>query len=285
MSLISHSKRKKRTSIIHRGHWPPLKPKLMIIGISGIKGSGKDLVAKIILALTGQPSCFDKYDDSMTEADVEAKIWDVPNFEVKRFADPLKDNLCRILGCTREQLEDREFKETPLPEEWWCYKIGGHLFPRGHYKSEEDHKMAEERYLWKPTPREFLQLMGTEGGRMLLHPNVWVNALFSDYKEQYTVGHTLVDPKIFEGEDYEEDWSMSFPNWIITDVRFPNELEACTKRGAFIIRLERETGNNDQHESETALNDHNFENVIENNGTIKELVEKVKNILIEKKII
>jgi hypothetical protein len=57
---------------------------------------------------------------------------------------------------------------------------------------------------WNMTVRDFLQILGTEGLRDGLHTNVWVNALMCTYDEH--------------------------SNWIITDMRFPNEMEAVEKR-------------------------------------------------------
>ena len=37
-------------------------------------------------------------------------------FEIKKFADKLKDIVCLLLGCTREQLEDRGIKSLSLQE-------------------------------------------------------------------------------------------------------------------------------------------------------------------------
>ena len=39
-------------------------------------------------------------------------------FKNVKFADKLKDCVCILLGCTRSQLEDREFKESYLSSEW-----------------------------------------------------------------------------------------------------------------------------------------------------------------------
>ena len=36
---------------------------------------------------------------------------EVTNSEIKKFADKLKDIVCLLIGCTREQLEDQEFKK------------------------------------------------------------------------------------------------------------------------------------------------------------------------------
>ena len=61
-----------------------------LISISGKIGSGKDTVAGIIQKITGN------------------------QFEIVRFADKVKDIVCLLLNCTREQLEAREFKEKAL---------------------------------------------------------------------------------------------------------------------------------------------------------------------------
>ncbi len=68
----------------------------MIIGIAGKMNVGKDVVSGIIQDITRD------------------RMW-----HIKKFADPIKEMVCILLGCTREQLEDREYKETELSEEWW----------------------------------------------------------------------------------------------------------------------------------------------------------------------
>ena len=102
-------------------------------------------------------------------------------------------------------------------------------------------------------------------------------------------------------------------NWIITDVRFPNECQAIKDRGGIVIRVNRPinlrfsklwklyTSSNKfvskagkfltwlsghdkemweklNHPSETALDDYEFDAVIENNGSIEELVDKIKSL-------
>lgn len=73
---------------------------------------------------------------------------------------------------------------------------------------------------------------------------------------------------------------------IITDVRFPNEHEAIKKKGGYIIRLngdpsgKRSSDKRDHnHISETALDNHEFDFVINNDGSLSELREKVCKIL------
>ena len=90
-----------------------------------------------------------------------------------------------------------------------------------------------------------------------------------------------------------------YPNWIISDTRFPNELKAIKDRGGITIRIIRPdfventlTGekfpvkvHRQEHESETALDNYKFDYEIQNDGTIAELIGKVEAILKQEKII
>jgi hypothetical protein len=83
-------------------------------------------------------------------------------------------------------------------------------------------------------------------------------------------------------------------------MRFPNELEAIKQRNGVTIRVNRpceECGvleghkmvahknKPSIHESETALDSVEFDFTINNSGSIEDLIEKVKTILIELKVI
>ena len=231
-----------------------------LIGISGKAGAGKDLVGVIIQYLVH------------TEGIINMEYWEkfksntpfnqivFSKYVIKKFADKLKTLVCLLIGYTREQLEDRVLKEKELGEEWWYYKgRNNSLIPynKNSKRNPED--------LIKPTPRLLLQLIGTNLFREQLHPNTWVNASFANYLNNA---------------------------WIFTDVRFPNELEAIKKRNGITIRINRglveRTGKmiqEPEHISETALDNAKFDYVIENDGTIEELIEQVKKILIKEEII
>ena len=104
-----------------------------------------------------------------------------------------------------------------------------------------------------------------------------MNALFADYKVYH------------EPSMYPNGGGGKAPNWIITDVRFPNEAKAIKDRGGVVIRVNRpleRLGNSKlpklrhtsitQHPSETALDDYDdFDYVIENDGTVQDLIDKV----------
>jgi hypothetical protein len=209
----------------------------MIIAISGKIGSGKDTIGNIIQYLTLRhtqlPNGYNPEKDLMSFNDFSLNTeYSLSNWQIKKFADKLKDIVCLLLNCTREQLEDREFKDKELGEEWACWDNGfGILFLD---KNDAIHNStfewdADETYIIerKLTPRLILQLIGTECGRNIIHPNIWCNSLFSEY--------------VCNGCVHSPRWSHSgFPNWIITDMRFPNELKAVKDRGGISIRVHRE---------------------------------------------
>ncbi len=252
-----------------------------LIGISGKIESGKDTVGKI-LQLTASGSDLGVYKTDLDFVNGGDYIREkCSNYEIKKFADKLKDIVCLLIGCTREQLEDRNFKEKELGEEWWHYHYEDYddiniLYGYLEYK-ERENELPRKAYLVKLTPRKLLQLLGTEAGRQIIHPNIWVNALFADYvcndcgqKECPT-----------DEEDTGQMVHYSFPNWIITDVRFPNEAKAIKDKGGIVIRIERPGGESHcggQHDSETALDNYSFDYVIDNEGSIDELIEKIKQL-------
>ena len=272
----------------------------MIIGISGKINSGKDTVGKIIQILTDSPHFNDKGVKGFLKRELLS-----PKFINKKFADKLKDNLCSLLGCTRIQLEDREFKEKELPEQWWYWYMkldGGYGTIMLDYltTTKEQLFMYEGLVLVKPTPRLLLQLLGTEAGRDVIHPNLWVIALFSDYKP-VTGMHKFnpLDHDLSKGV-YNALVESMYPNWVITDMRFPNELEAVKRHKGITIKVVRpcmeceglgyhkmscSKGKIKEHPSETALDNATFDYVIDNNGTIEELIQKVRIILQREKII
>lgn len=234
----------------------------MIIGINGKIGSGKDTVGKIIQHLTSDWSDEKFQDTDMLEIR--------SNFKIKKFAGKLKQTASLLTGIPVEAFEDQEFKKTNLSDEWSSLQQSGRSKVWAHM-----------------TVREFLQKLGTEAMRDGLHTNVWVNALFADYRnfhtDKFSVRQGINEPE--------------YPKWIITDMRFPNEMEAVVAKGGITIRVVRPHGYTNPHtgeykemplsyhSSETALDGHTMHYDIINDGTIEDLIEKVKEILIKENII
>lgn len=244
----------------------------MIIGINGKIGSGKDTVGRIIQYLTSE------YDTRYVYADWVDRVENYNSntyspWEIKKFAGKLKETASLLTGIPIEKFEDQEFKKTYLGEEWnssYNIPFSGPDFV------EHDGAM---------TVRTLLQRLGTEAMRDGLHTNVWVNALFADYKALHKKEKqiTPVDTSFDES---------TYPNWIITDMRFENELEAIVRRKGITIRVVRDYalrgGPEDPknlHPSETSLDDAIMHYEIINDGTIEDLIERVKEILIKEGII
>ena len=107
----------------------------MLIGITGHKFSGKSTVTNMLSEMLG--------------------------YETHSFADKLKDVTCVLSGCTREQLEDYDFKENEL--------VPDYLRP---YCLNAD----------KPTYRAFLQRFGSEVMRGV-NDNIWIDCTLSNCGE------------------------------------------------------------------------------------------------------
>lgn len=248
--------------------------------------SGKDLTGQIIEYLTGKD--YQSYEKIRIEKElpVDYYLGHVKHgvtWEIRKFADKLKEIVCIMIGCKRSDLEDREFKETPLGEEWWYY-----ILPRTNHDElltlEEYSNLTDNQKGWcelvKPTPRLLLQLLGTDCGRKIIHPNVWVNALMSDYKPKDAPYNNLGN--LFD--DLKQGLA-NIPNWIITDVRFPNEVKAIKDRKGIVIRKLGEYTSTETHESETALDNTEVDHEIPYCEDIETLTNIVREILIKEKVL
>jgi len=103
------------------------------------------------------------------------------------------------------------------------------------------------------TVRQVLQKLGTDFGRDLIGKDIWVDAVLNNY---------------VYGE-----------NLIISDVRFINELNLLNNVPGFSIYVMNSSSSTDPHKSENSLTKDNFDYVISNTGTLKELEDKIKIIL------
>jgi hypothetical protein len=246
----------------------------MIIGINGKIGSGKDTIGGIIQYLTSDYK--DKYDYKNWIDRVENHGSNTYSpWEIKKFAGKLKQTGSLLTGIPIEKFEDQEFKKTELAEDWNYFPIIGY----GH-RNVPVYGQDEQAML----VREFLQKLGTEAMRDGLHTNVWVNALFADYKPTNDC-QQHADGLFYTDEHGENEVIPEYPNWIITDMRFPNELEAVVKREGLTIRVVRPGTSVGTHPSETALDDAEFDYEIINDGSIADLIDKVIDILTLEKLI
>jgi hypothetical protein len=236
----------------------------MIIGISGKMGSGKDTVGKIIQYLTTDIRHSYRFSDFINP---EVNHWMDKNlgstWEIKKFAGKVKEVCSIITGIPVRDFEKEKVKNSLLGKEW-DYLI---------YDVDDVGIYKQLRV------RELLQKVGTDAMRNIVHTNVWVNALFADYIKDVCKHkckrQTLGDPYSCTSE---EECLGESPNWIITDVRFPNEAEAIKQIGGILIRVHRSNMPVSHHISETALDDYKFHIDISNDGTIEDLVTNVQEV-------
>lgn len=126
------------------------------------------------------------------------------------------------------------------------------------------------------TPRWALQYWGTEVGRNSFHTDIWIASL-------------------------ENKLRKSTDNIVISDCRFPNEIQSIKNVGGTIVWVQRgplptwydtailaNSGNVEAQQTLKKLNVHlsesswiniNMNTVIENNGTIDELYSKLSNLV------
>lgn len=105
---------------------------------------------------------------------------------------------------------------------------------------------------WSGNIRELLQRFGTEVGRDLLAQDIWLKELDK----------------------------VDADRIVITDTRFPNELDYVKDRGARIVRINREGyGPINDHISEVAIDDYLPDEIIHNHGTLEQYQTYVRNLL------
>lgn len=169
---------------------------------------------------------------------------------VTAFAKPLKDMCVNILGLTKEQVYGTNAQKDSLTKIQW--DTLPHEIRLKHSAVSIGDPLPPLRS-GAMTAREVLQVVGTDLFRNMLFNDVWAQAPFI------------------------QEWDCDVV--IITDCRFPNEKLAAEANNSIVIRLERNTGLEDTHISETALDGHGFGIMYYNNGTIEQLRDFSESIL------
>lgn len=159
-------------------------------------------------------------------------------YESISFAETLKDAASAIFGWNREMLEGATSEARAARE----------------VKDE----WWSERLGYEVSPRSMLQYMGTEVMRNNLHADIWALSV-----ENKLMQHAKVRP-----------WQ----DFVISDVRFPNEVAMIRRLGGKIWHVRRgdlpEWFGKDPdhiHASETAWNNERFDHVLYNDHSIEAL--------------
>jgi len=141
-----------------------------------------------------------------------------PEYTHKTFAAPLKMMLFYGLDLTVDQVEG------------------------------DQKEVVDPRY--GTTPRLLMQTLGTEWGRNLVHPDIWLTAATND----------ILQPTVFG------------------DVRFPNEADWVRKHGA-LLHVARGGLVTHQHESEAGIKPAGGDYFIDNSSGLDDLEQQVAQFL------
>ena len=206
----------------------------MIIGLSGLIGSGKNTAADYLKRSHG--------------------------YTQLAFADALKDTVGNIFRWPRHLLEgdtdeSRIFRETI--DGWWGRRLGIKNF----------------------TPRYALQHIGTDVFRQHFNDSIWILSVESKIADLQEHGYSVV----------------------VTDVRFPNEMDSLRRLGARFLLIspvqkpawyevargfspyDRKQGMQALyplvHESEYAWVSQQFDAEIVNSGTVNDLYDRIEEQL------
>lgn len=223
----------------------------MILGISGLAGSGKDTFAKFLA--------------------------EDHEFTVLSLADPLK-RICReVFAFTDDQLwGPSEKRNQPDPR-----------YPRQKCAGCQTCAFTCDHY-YHLTPRYALQQLGTEWGRDC-YPNIWVEyamrtaaTLLRDPDDGFVPHYNRWRGLTFQPLG---PYSLS-KGVVIPDVRFRNEIEGIRAAGGKVVRIRREqsglAGDAAMHASEreqAEIPDSEFDLVVQNDGTLEELRAKAADAL------
>lgn len=254
----------------------------MIIGISGKKRSGKNTVANFINGMvmkknkiiedfvmngSGELEILTHFQDGSTDWGVldlyrrdedftkslEEILW--PFVKNYSFADQLKTTAIELFGLDPSSVYGTE-EEREAPTHLLWENMPDNVKAGIDYT---DYSCIEINKKGPMSGRDFMQYWGTNIARKM-YKNIWIN---STLKTILREGSGLA---------------------LITDVRFPDEVEAIKKAGGYVLRLDKIT-NDDKHESETSLDPEvydwkNFDYIVNNQDqTLSETLENVERLL------
>lgn len=182
-------------------------------------------------------------------------------FRRESFASSLKDAVASVFGWDREMLEGRSAQSREWREQvdaWWANRLG----------------------MPQLTPRWVLQNWGTDVCRSYFHQDIWIASL---------------ENKLRNTKD----------NVVVSDCRFPNEIAAIRKAGGQIFWVRRGTlpdwfaaaedantggwpnrgekvmANLGIHHSEWAWIGTEFDQIIDNDGSLVDLYEQLNNLVLD----
>lgn len=175
------------------------------------------------------------------------------------FAKPLKETLSIILNQPLEWFEDRSVKENMYVDLRDLQLIDGWLLDENDILSEN--KFSKLIKTGEPLTgylsiRQLMQYWGTECVRRFLGDKTWINATLNQCENK---------------------------NTIVSDLRFKVEYDEVKLRNGIVIYIERPGCIPGSHSSEREVLEMKdqglFNYTIQNNGSLKDLFNKIKDIV------
>jgi hypothetical protein len=125
------------------------------------------------------------------------------------------------------------------------------------YGSKKEYILTE---LGNKSTRQLMQLLGTEFGRNLITPNIWLKTTQREISNIMLNGSGRV---------------------VVEDLRLLNEADYFKNKDFKIVKIIRPDNTlKSQHSSESALENYNFDYTIINNSSLSNLYKAVDNMLI-----
>lgn len=248
----------------------------MILGISGKKGSGKNTVTNIIHGIVLKDNSLIKDWNLSQDGKLVVNTWDQngrlgwgelqidrtdseylayaehnmwPYVKMYSFADNLKWICTHLFNIPHECVWGTDDQKNQIQQHLRWENLPGFIDSDLYLSCLKNHYGAGLKesikgfYPHEPGPmtaREFMQFFATQIMRKIWQP-IWINSCLN---------------KIIS-----EQSKLA----VICDVRFPDEVSAIESVGGSVIRLTRNIYE-DNHCSETALDDYPFKYIIDNHG-------------------
>lgn len=169
---------------------------------------------------------------------------DVENFSYKHYCECLDSiNVCR----TRARIELHSFAEKLKKSLGAILNVDSSNFENQTFKQSINP-------IFNLTYRQLLQKFGT-AIREGVDSDFWVKVTLQNYN----------DSKL----------------WLLSDVRFNSEVNGIINKEGYVVRVNRPGAGAGNHISETELDNYHFKYIIENDGTLEDLLHKVKVLCIE----
>lgn len=124
----------------------------------------------------------------------------------------IADILTKKHNFTKLSFADTLKDATAVIFGWPRHLLEGDTDESRAFREQKD-EWWSDRFGYDFTPRLALQMMGTEVGREVFHSDIWLRSL--------------------------ERRMELYPNVVIADVRFPNEINFIQSKGGFIVRVNR----------------------------------------------